>query len=120
MDHSHRQGTFFHPKRIDIFLISPQKICCGYSLEAPCQGASNEYHNICFCGQITKILCGCFFLSGVMIPKIYLKMNRHKYHFIKHTVNFLKFRTLYSILFWLKICFLCSSFFKYLVEWQTV
>ena len=37
-----------------------------------------------------------------------------------YTVNFLKFRTLYSILFWLKFCFLCSSFFKYLVEWQTV
>ena len=37
-----------------------------------------------------------------------------------HTINFLKFRTLYSILFWLKFCFLCSGFFKYLVEWQTV
>ena len=36
------------------------------------------------------------------------------------TVNFLKIRTLYSVLFWLKFCFLCSSFLKYLVEWQTV
>ena len=27
-----------------------------YSLEAPCRGASNEYHNICFCGEIRKIL----------------------------------------------------------------
>ena len=27
----------------NIFLISPQKICCGYSLEAPRRGASNEY-----------------------------------------------------------------------------
>ena len=26
-----------------------------YSLEAPRQGASNEYHNICFCGEIRKI-----------------------------------------------------------------
>ena len=39
---------------------------------------------------------------------------------IASTVNFLKFRTLYSILFWLNFCFFCISFFKYLVEWQTV
>ena len=26
------------------------KTCCGYSLEAPRQGASNEHHNICFHG----------------------------------------------------------------------
>ena len=29
------------------------KICCGYSLEVPWQG-SDEYHNICFCGEIIK------------------------------------------------------------------
>ena len=29
---------FFQHKRIDIFLVSIQNICCGYSLEA-----SNEY-----------------------------------------------------------------------------
>ena len=28
---------------VNIFLIPPQKICCGYSLEAPWRGASNEY-----------------------------------------------------------------------------
>ena len=37
-----------------------------------------------------------------------------------HTLNVLKFRTLCSILFWSKFCFLCSCFLKYLVEWQTV
>ena len=26
-----------------IFLFLHENICCGYSLEAPCQGASNEY-----------------------------------------------------------------------------
>ena len=36
------------------------------------------------------------------------------------TVNVLKFRTLYSLLFWPKLCFLCTCFLKYLVEWQTV
>ena len=35
-------------------------------------------------------------------------------------VNVLKFLTLYSILSWLKFCFLCSCFLKYLVEWQTM
>ena len=41
----------------NIFLISPlhENICCGYSLEAPHRGASNEYHNICFRGEIRKI-----------------------------------------------------------------
>ena len=36
------------------------------------------------------------------------------------TVNFLKFRTLYFILFWPKFCFLHSCFLKYFMEWQTV
>ena len=31
-------------------------------------------------------------------------------------VKVLKFRTLYSILFWPKFCFLCSCFLKYLLE----
>ena len=31
-----------------IFLISAQNIDCGYSLEPPCRGGSNEYHNLCF------------------------------------------------------------------------
>ena len=36
------------------------------------------------------------------------------------TVNVLKFRTLYSVLFWPKLCFLCTCFLKYLVEWHSV
>ena len=36
-------------------LVLHGNICCGYSLEAPCYGASNEYHNICFHGEIRKI-----------------------------------------------------------------
>ena len=37
-----------------------------------------------------------------------------------HSLNVLKFRTLYSIHFLPKFYFLCSWFLKYLVEWQTV
>ena len=36
------------------------------------------------------------------------------------TVNVLKFQTLYSISFWPKVCFLCTCFLQFLVEWQTV
>ena len=31
-------------------------ICCGYSLEVPWQCTSNEYHNICYSGEIRKML----------------------------------------------------------------
>ena len=31
-----------------IFLISAQNIDCGYTLEPPRRGGSNEYHNLCF------------------------------------------------------------------------
>ena len=33
----------FHIKNSDIFQISPQNIDCGYSLEPPRRGGSNEY-----------------------------------------------------------------------------
>ena len=38
-----------------------------YSSEAPRRGASDEYHNICFHGEITKVLCGYPILSGTKI-----------------------------------------------------
>ena len=31
-----------------IFLTSAQNIDCGYSLEPPRRGGSNDYHNLCF------------------------------------------------------------------------
>ena len=42
----------------NIFLISPWKhmLWVLITLEVPCQGTSNEYHNICFCEDIRKIL----------------------------------------------------------------
>ena len=39
---------FFKIKNSDIFHISAQNIDCGYSLEPPRRGGSNEYHNLCF------------------------------------------------------------------------
>ena len=56
--------------------------------------------------------------------KLILKYDHKMWHLtackISVTVNVLKFRTLYSLLFWPKFCLLCTCFLKYLVEWQTV
>ena len=38
-----------------IFLISAQNTDCGYSLEPPRRGGSNEYHNLCFEQKYEKI-----------------------------------------------------------------
>ena len=38
-----------------IFLISAQDIDCGYSLEPPRRGGSNEYLQSMFCAEIWKI-----------------------------------------------------------------
>ena len=50
---------FFHRKVLIFFLFLHENICCGYSLEAPHWGASNEYpQHIYFLGEIRKLLCG--------------------------------------------------------------
>ena len=59
------------------------KTCCGYSLEAPQWGASNEYHHICFHVELRKISLIFFVekkktLSGAM--KILLICNSALFH----------------------------------------
>ena len=46
----------FQIKNSDIFHISAQNIDCGYSLEPPRRGGSNEYPQSMFCAEIRKIL----------------------------------------------------------------
>ena len=46
----------FQIKGSDIFHISAQNIDCGYSLEPPRRGGSNEYPQCMFCAEIIKIL----------------------------------------------------------------
>ena len=43
INHSSSYGTFFNPKVLIFFLFVHKNICCGYSLEVPRWGASNEY-----------------------------------------------------------------------------
>ena len=38
-----------------IFLISPRKHMLWVLIRSAQRGTSNEYHNICFCGEMIKI-----------------------------------------------------------------
>ena len=42
----------FSDKYFHVFHISTQNIDCGFSLEPPRRGGSNEYHNLCFREEI--------------------------------------------------------------------
>ena len=46
----------FQMKNSDIFHISAQNIDCGYSLEPPWRGGSNEYPQSMFLSRIRKIM----------------------------------------------------------------
>ena len=46
----------FQIKNSDIFIISAQNIDCGYLLEPPRRGGSNEYQQSIFWAEIRKIM----------------------------------------------------------------
>ena len=52
----HQKNENFQIKYSDIFHISAQNIDCGYSLEPPRRGGSNEYPQSMFLAEITKIM----------------------------------------------------------------
>ena len=52
-NHRSRKGTFPRQKLLIIFLTLHKTICCGYSLEVPHRGASNEYPQHMFPWKIT-------------------------------------------------------------------
>ena len=53
----HHQKTWkFSDKNSDIFHISSQNIGCGYSLELPQRGSSNEYSQSMFLSRNKKIM----------------------------------------------------------------
>ena len=59
-----------------IFLISVPNIDCGYSLEPPRRGGSNEYHNLCFEQKYEKYqnyLCENF---HILVVKFSIYLNR--------------------------------------------
>ena len=50
----HHENENFQIKNSDIFHISAQNINCGYSLEPPRRGGSNEYPQSMFWAEIRK------------------------------------------------------------------
>ena len=51
-----KKTKIFQIKNSDIFHISAQNIDCGYSLEPPRRGGSNEYPRSMFYAEIKKIM----------------------------------------------------------------
>ena len=49
-----KNGIFFSQKNSDIFHVSAQNIGCGYSLEPPRRGGSNEYPQSMFLSRNNK------------------------------------------------------------------
>ena len=60
---------FFQLKSTRVFLTSARKICCGYSLEVPHRGTSNEYPQHMFSCRNKKILMWISRLSGAMCSR---------------------------------------------------
>ena len=52
----HQKNENFQINFFDIFPISVQNIDCGYSLEPPRRGGSNEYPQAMFWAEIRKIM----------------------------------------------------------------
>ena len=50
----HQNNENFQTKNSDIFVISAQNIDCGYSLEPPRRGGSNEYPQSMFLSRSKK------------------------------------------------------------------
>ena len=61
---SHKSYYRFCPVLAIIFYFST-KTCCGYSLEAPCQGSSIEYHHYITCTTIPQ--CALYVASSSRI-----------------------------------------------------
>ena len=51
-----KKWKFSDKKKPNIFHISAQNIYCGYSLEPPRRGGSNEYPQYMFLADIRKIM----------------------------------------------------------------
>ena len=54
--HLQKNWKFSDKKNSDIFHISAQHIDCGYSLEPPRRGGSNEHPQYMFWAEIRKIM----------------------------------------------------------------
>ena len=67
-----------------IFLISAQNIDCGYSLERPHRGGSNEYHNLCFEQKYKKYQDFYLKIFIFLVVKFSVYLNRHVFVMIRN------------------------------------
>ena len=103
-----------------IFLISAQKIDCGYSLEPPHRGGSNEYSSSMFWAEIWKV-AEFFYLKIFifLVVKFSVYLNRHVFVMLFASVvscvwglfRHYMFLTSVSLLYVPHLCFviICSS-----------
>ena len=77
-----------------IFLISSQNIDCGYSLEPPRRGGSNEYPQSMFWAETWKISKNFIWFFSFFVVKFSIYLNRHVFVMKTH------FRIM-QIAFWL-------------------
>ena len=72
---------FFNPKVLIFFLFFHENICCGYlygySLEAPHQGASNEYPQYVFLWRSKKNMINIFLLKKAYYLELWSVMLRY-------------------------------------------
>ena len=69
--HSNRLGAFFIRKMLISFLFLSKNICCGYSLEVPQRGASNEYPQHMYSSRNKKnipLICSYATEHSIIIP----------------------------------------------------
>ena len=62
----------FIGKLSSVFNIFAPNIDCGYTLEPPQRGDSNEYHNLCFVSNLRKIGKSQFYYIKVGYEGIYV------------------------------------------------
>ena len=65
-----KMGFCFSPKILLFFSFLHKNICCGYSLEVPHRGASNEYPQHEFLPDTRSNLAYTLYVFGINILKI--------------------------------------------------
>ena len=106
------EKPIFKQKWYRFLLISSQNICWGCSLEAPHRGASNEYHNIGFYGEIKK-KNKTFYLMGTHNMSIFLFF----FFFFIFFFLFL-FISLFIYLFFFFLLFLWNTYLSRQLIWN--
>ena len=94
------KGPFFNPKVLIFFLFLHENICCGYSLDAPCRGTSNEYPQHMFSWRNKKNIYRIpSLIQTYAVTSFYLELCLQIMSFIcdSHKVDFLVSHFIFSL-----------------------